>query len=108
MGQHKPEIVKYMLWGIILMTSILVFAYIAYIIHWAFTYPETPKLIAEHVAAILGLPLGLLVALTSGSPLAGLVSMITAVLIGLLVCRKEIIQEHIERRKASKREQQRY
>jgi hypothetical protein len=56
------------------------------------------------LGAILGLPLGLIVALKSGSPLAGLGSMITAVLIGLLVCRKEIIQEHIERRKASKRE----
>jgi hypothetical protein len=54
---NKPKIVTLALWGVILMGSILAFAYIFYIIYWAFTYPETPKLIAEHLAAVLGLPI---------------------------------------------------
>ena len=57
MESNKPKIVTLMLWGIILLGTILVFAYLFYIIRWAFTYPETPKLIAEHVAAVVGLPI---------------------------------------------------
>jgi hypothetical protein len=54
--------------------------------------------------AVLGVPLGLIVAFESKSPLQGLGSMIAAVLIGLLVCRKEIIREYNERKRASTRE----
>jgi hypothetical protein len=46
----------------------------------------------------MGLPLGLLVAIAAGSPLAGFGSMIVAVCIALLVCRKEVIGEYKERR----------
>ncbi len=52
------------------------------------------------IAAVLGVPLGLIVAFESKSLLAGLGNMIVAVLIGLLVCRKEIIREYNERRRA--------
>lgn len=53
----KPKIITRVLWGIVLMASILAFAYIFYIIHWAFTSPEAPKLIAKHFVVILGLPI---------------------------------------------------
>ena len=46
------------------------------------------------IAAILGLPLGCIVAVESGSPLSGLGSLITVLLIGFLVCRKEIHREY--------------
>jgi hypothetical protein len=51
--------------------------------------------------AILGLPLGVFAAIESGSPLAGLVGTITVVLVGLLVCKKEIIREYKDRKKAT-------
>jgi hypothetical protein len=57
MESNKPKIVTLMLWGIILFGTILVFAYFFYIIRWAFTYPEAPKLMAEHLAAVVGLPI---------------------------------------------------
>jgi len=46
------------------------------------------------IAAILGLPLGCIVAFESGSPLSGLGSLITVLFIGLWVCRKEILIEY--------------
>ncbi len=46
------------------------------------------------ILAILGLPLGVIVAFSSGSPLAGFVSMITVVLVVLLACHKDIIREY--------------
>jgi hypothetical protein len=52
----------------------------------------------------MGLPLGLIVAITAGSALAGFGSMIVAVFIGLLVCRKEILGEYSETRRTSTRE----
>ena len=51
--------------------------------------------------AILGLPLGVFAAIESGSPLAGLVGTLTVVLVGLLVCKKEIIREYKDRKKAT-------
>jgi len=51
--------------------------------------------------AILGLPLGVFAALESGNPLAGLVGTITVVLVGLLVCKKDIIREYKDRKKAT-------
>jgi len=57
MKEPKPKIIKCMLWGVISMASILAFTYIGYIVHWTFTYPEIPKLIEEHAAAVIGLPL---------------------------------------------------
>jgi hypothetical protein len=59
---------------------------------------------AGGIAAVLGVPLGLIVAFESKSLLAGLGYMVGAALIGLLVCRKEIIREYNERRRASTRE----
>jgi len=56
------------------------------------------------IVAVLGVPLGLIATFESKSLLAGLGYMIVAVLIGLLVCRKEIIREYNERRRASTRE----
>jgi len=53
---------------------------------------------------VIGLPLGLIVAIAKGSPLAGFGSMIAVVCIGLLVCRKEVIGEYKERRRTSTRE----
>ncbi len=55
------------------------------------------------LAVIIGLPLGLIVAIAEGSPLAGFGSMILVVFIGLLVCRKELIGEYKERRGTSTR-----
>jgi hypothetical protein len=46
-------------------------------------------------------PLGVIVAITKGSPLAGFGSLIAVVVIGLLVCRKEVIGEYKERRGTS-------
>jgi hypothetical protein len=56
------------------------------------------------LALVMGLPLGLIVAIAGGSPLAGLGSMIAAVCIGLLVCRKEVIGEYRESRRTSTKE----
>jgi hypothetical protein len=46
------------------------------------------------IIAILGLPLGVIVACSSGSPLAGFVSMITVVLFVMLACYKDILREY--------------
>jgi hypothetical protein len=45
------------------------------------------------IMVILGLPLGVIVAFSSGSLLTGFVSMITVVLVVMLACYKDIIQE---------------
>ncbi len=45
------------------------------------------------IMAVLGLPLGVIVAFSSGSLLTGFVSMITVVLVGMLACHKDIIRE---------------
>ncbi len=65
---------------------------------------ESPFLCwAFGIMAVLGVPLGLIVAFESKSPLKGLGSMIAVALIGLLVCRKEIIREYKENKRASTR-----
>lgn len=46
------------------------------------------------IIAVLGLPLGVIVAFSSGSLLAGFVSMITVVLVVMLACSKDIIREY--------------
>jgi hypothetical protein len=46
------------------------------------------------ILVVLGLPLGVIVAFSSGSLLAGFVSMITVVLVAMLACCKDIIQEY--------------
>jgi hypothetical protein len=46
------------------------------------------------IIAVLGLPLGVIVAFSSGSLLAGFVSMITVVLVVMLACYKDIIREY--------------
>ena len=46
------------------------------------------------IIAVLGLPLGVIVAFSSGSLLAGIVSMITVVLVVMLACYKDIFQEY--------------
>jgi hypothetical protein len=51
------------------------------------------------IFAILGLPLGMFVIVESGSPLAGLGSAIAVVLVGLLVCRKDIVREYKQNKK---------
>jgi len=51
--------------------------------------------------AILGLPLGVFTAIEYGNPLAGLVGMIAVVLVGLLVCKKDIIREYKQSRRIS-------
>ncbi len=48
------------------------------------------------LAVVIGLPLGLFVAIESGNLLAGFGSMIAVVLIGLLACRGEIIRDYCE------------
>ena len=53
------------------------------------------------IFAILGLPLGVFVAIESGSAPAGLVSAVTVVLVGLLVCNKDIMREYKESKKLS-------
>ena len=50
------------------------------------------------ILAILGLPLGVIVALSSGSLLIGFTSTITVVLVVLLACRKDIIREYNEKK----------
>jgi transketolase C-terminal domain/subunit len=47
------------------------------------------------------LPLGVIVTIESGSALAGLGSAIAVVLVGLLVCNKDIIREYKESKRAS-------
>ncbi len=51
------------------------------------------------IVAVLGLPLGVIVALSYGSLLAGLGSMITVVFVAMLVCRKDIRREYHQRNK---------
>lgn len=51
------------------------------------------------IFAILGLPLGVFVTLESGSPPAGLFSAGTVVVVGLLVCKKDIMREYREGKK---------
>ena len=51
------------------------------------------------IFAILGLPLGVITTMESGSPLAGLVSAVTVVVVGLLVCHKEIVRDYKENRR---------
>ncbi len=53
------------------------------------------------IFAILGLPLGMLVAFESGSPLAGFGSAIAVVFVGLLVCEKDIVRDYKENKKIS-------
>jgi len=53
------------------------------------------------IFVILGLPLGVFVILDSGSPLAGLGSTILVVLVGLLVCNKDIIRDYKEGKRIS-------
>lgn len=48
------------------------------------------------LAVVIGLPLGLLVAIESGNLLAGFGSMIAVVFIGLLACREDIIRDYCE------------
>ena len=55
-------------------------------------------------AAVLGLPLGMILALSSGSLLAGLAGMITVVFVVLFACRKDIIHEYNQRKSASQNE----
>jgi hypothetical protein len=55
------------------------------------------------IFTILGLPLGVIVTIESGSALAGLGSAIAVVLVGLLVCNKDIIREYKESKRASAR-----
>jgi hypothetical protein len=55
------------------------------------------------IFAILGLPLGVIVTIESGSPLAGLGSAITVILVGLLVCNKDIIRDYRESKKVSEK-----
>ncbi|NIV99320.1 hypothetical protein GWN26_09330 [Candidatus Saccharibacteria bacterium] len=47
---------------------------------------------------VLGLPLGVMVALSSGSIMAGLVSMITVVCVVMVACRKDIFREYRQRK----------
>ena len=56
---------------------------------------------AGGIGVILGLPLGCIVAFESGNLLSGLGSLITVLLIGLWVCRKEILREHRNGKKNS-------
>ena len=46
------------------------------------------------ILAVLGLPLGAIVALSYGSLLAGLGSMITVVCVVMLACRRDIFREY--------------
>jgi hypothetical protein len=43
--------------------------------------------------AVLGLPLGVIVAFSSGSVLKGFISMITVVLVVMLACHKDVIRD---------------
>ena len=51
------------------------------------------------LALVVGLPLGLLVALSEASILAGFASTVAVVLIGLLIVHKDIAQEYKESRR---------
>ena len=51
------------------------------------------------IAAVLGLPLGVIVALSYGSLLHGLGSMVIVVCVVMLVCRKDILREYHQRNK---------
>jgi hypothetical protein len=51
------------------------------------------------IIAVFGFPLGVIVALSYGSLLAGFGSMIIVVCVVMLVCRKEIIREYQQRNK---------
>ena len=53
------------------------------------------------IFVILGLPLGMFVTFESGSPLTGLVSAIAVVLVGLLVCEKDIVRDYKDKKKIS-------
>ena len=53
------------------------------------------------IGVILGLPLGCIVAVESGSPLSGLGSLITVLMVGFLVCRKEILREYRKDKRSS-------
>ncbi len=53
------------------------------------------------ILIILGIPLGLMVTMESGSPLAGLGSAITVVVVGLLVCKKDIVREYKKGKRVS-------
>lgn len=57
------------------------------------------------IVAVLGLPLGVIVAWSYGSPLAGLGSMIIVVFVVMLVCRKDILREYHQRNKRSGKSQ---
>lgn len=59
---------------------------------------------AGGLAVVIGIPLGLIVAIARHSLLAGLGSMIAVVFIGLLACRKEVIGEYEESRRTSTKE----
>ncbi len=45
------------------------------------------------IMAVLGLPLGVIVAFSSGSLLKGFISMITVVLVVMLACHKDVIRD---------------
>jgi hypothetical protein len=49
--------------------------------------------------AVLGLPLGVIVAMSYGSLLAGLGSMITVGCVVMLACRKDILREYHQKNK---------
>ena len=53
-------------------------------------------------ALVLGCPLGVLCALSSGSFLEGIVGMVTVVLVVLLACRRDIIREYNDGKISSK------
>ena len=63
------------------------------ILNWAFG-----------IVAVLGLPLGVIVALSYGSLFAGLGSMIIVVFVVILACRKDILQEYQQRNNRSGKE----
>lgn len=52
------------------------------------------------IVAVLGLPLGVIVALSYGSLLTGLGSMIIVVFVVILICRKDILREYHQRKKS--------
>lgn len=45
------------------------------------------------IMAVLGFPLGVIVAFSSGSLLTGFISMITVVLVVMLACHKDVIRD---------------
>lgn len=54
---------------------------------------------------VLALPLGVIVALSSGSLLTALGSMIIVICVVLLVCRKDIRQEYNQKKRTDKKSQ---